>query len=62
MQGCVLVAEREDDQEDVGEMISASGRDLQGLQRTGMDGEVSYVTHVLQVEDDVSCSSLDRCR
>jgi len=46
------VAEIKDDQEDAGEMTSASGRDLgstkqQGLQRTEMGGEVSYVLSTL---------------
>ena len=50
------VAEVEDDQEDTGERISASGQVFrsttqQELQRTGIDGEVSYVPPTLQLED-----------
>jgi len=47
------VAEIKDDEEGVGEMLSVSGLDLgsttqQGLQRTGTDGEVSYVPPIFQ--------------
>jgi len=32
-----------DHQDDVEEMIAASGREMRGLQRTATDGELSYV-------------------
>lgn len=49
-------AEAEDDQEDAGEMMSATGQAVgsmkqQDLQRTGTGGEVSYMIPTRQLED-----------